>query len=149
MTTNPRAQHAWCELNNNHYFIIVVSSLRPLWDWRTDRQKSSMGCLGTCWALCPFRQALSLKWAPVIRPSSSTSSRRSRWGSRRCSLLVRPDVKQYITLHYTTYWYTLNYSIEKNLILVLIFFFLSRSRLHVIPPSVPSGHEGSPLQQSA
>lgn len=121
VTTNLSAQHVYCELKNNNFFIIFVSSLRLQWGWRTDRQKSSMACLGTCWAPCPFRQASSLKWAPVTRPSSNTSSRRSRWGSRRCFPLVRLHYLMlsiklcYLVLHYILVYVIINYSLIVHL----------------------------------
>ncbi len=67
---------------------------------------------------------------------------------KTCSLMLSITL-YYLALHYI--WYTLNeshlhYEFNSN---TSFDFFFSRPRLHVIPPSVPSGHEGSPLQQSA
>lgn len=54
----------------------------------------------------------------------------------------------YITYGLTANATTLQHDIRRNLIRVFNIFF-PRSKLHVVPPSVASGHEGSPVQQSA
>lgn len=70
-----------------------------LWVSKTDQLRSSMGSQDTYWALCPFSQAWSPKWAPVTRLFSNTSSKKSRWGSRRCSSLVRLCYGVQILIH--------------------------------------------------